>query len=331
MTTSLSFAALLRRYRLAAKLTQQDLAERALLSVQAISTLERGTRRYPRRETVAWLARALGLSEEQHGELVIASLRGNGGASGPTPVPRARPLLTPRQLPPVPPHFTGRGDLAAEMVAMLTDPNRQSPGVVVSTIAGMGGIGKTALAVYVGHLVADSYPDGQLYIDLHGSGLVEPIPAVEALGQLLRGLGIVPEAVPTDMEEAACLLRSWLAGRRVLLVLDNAASASQIVPLLPGTAGSAAIITSRPSLASLPAVHAVSLGVLSEQEAVDLLSAVAGPEWIAAGRPDAMDLVRLCGWLPLGRPARRQPAGSQSGVGSRPFRRTARRRIPEAR
>jgi tetratricopeptide (TPR) repeat protein/DNA-binding XRE family transcriptional regulator len=291
-----SFGALLRGHRRAAGLTQEALAERASLSGQAVGALERGDRRFPRRDTVGRLAVALGLVGEQHAAFVAAASR--RGVPRPAASGDVTPVTTPappRQLPPAIAQFTGRGSHVKAMVELLG----RSSAVGVSAIAGMGGIGKTSLAVYVGHRVADQFPDGQLYLDLRGSSPDAPIPAREALGQLMRALGVSHDETPADVEELAARYRSSLAGRRVLLVLDNAGDADQVAPLLPGTAGCAAIITSRRALSTLPQVHQLRLDVLSEPEAVQLLAATAGQSRVDAEPDAAAAVVRLCGRLPL--------------------------------
>ncbi len=272
---SASFGISLRRHRIAAGLTQEELAGRAGLSAQAVGALERGERRFPRRDTVDRLADALGPSPDERAELAeTSSRRGKPRATG-TPVPR--------QLPPRVAHFTGREAHIDTVVELLADSS-----VVLS---GMGGVGKTALAVHVGHLVAERFPDGRLYLDLR-----DGLPPHEALARLLRSIGV--PGIPHDLAEAASAFRSALADRRVLLVLDDAANADQVRPLLPGAPGSAAIITSRRALDALPHVRHVRLDVLTSLESRRLLTAPAGDR--VAAEPDAAaDIARLCGRLPL--------------------------------
>jgi tetratricopeptide (TPR) repeat protein/transcriptional regulator with XRE-family HTH domain len=281
----MSFGAILRDHRRRAGLTQEALAERAGLSSQAIGALERGDRRFPHQDTITRLAGALGLSGQALAEFTVAARRRGQ--------PRDAPPLLPRQLPPDLAHFTGRDRVVKSVIAML----ERSDTVVVSAITGMGGIGKTALAVHVGHQVAAGFPDGQLYLDLHGTNA--PRPAHEALGTLLRAFGVATEVNPADLGEATARLRSALAGRRVLLILDNATSSAQVAPLLPGTAGCAAIITSRNTLEALPQARHVKLDLLSADEARHLLAAIVGKERVDAEPDAAAEVVRRCGRLPL--------------------------------
>ncbi|MGH3713698.1 MAG: BTAD domain-containing putative transcriptional regulator [Micromonosporaceae bacterium] len=204
----------------------------------------------------------------------------------------------PRQLPIAPAVFVGRAPEIAAATEALTADGRYAPPVVA--INGPGGVGKSALALRVAHAVAERYPDGQLYLDLQGSspGLA-PLPPLEALGRLLRGLGVPGSATPADLSEAAARYRSLLADRRVLVLLDNAADASQVRALLPGHAGCGVLITSRTVLAGLDDARHLALDVLDPAESADLLSLLD-----PAGRP-ALDpqraemLADLCGHLPL--------------------------------
>ncbi|TDD21366.1 helix-turn-helix domain-containing protein [Kribbella turkmenica] len=299
-----SLSELLRRYRTRAGLTQAALADKAGLSEQAISVLERGTRRRPRNETVRALTAVLGLNAEEAATFTAAarSKRRTARTTAPEPRPAAEAdsLPIPWQLPPAIADFTGRAaQIEAILSALRVPANPRSDTVGLVAVSGMGGIGKTALAIQAAHKLVDSYPDGHLYLNLRGYGPGLPMTTADALGQLLRSLRVDLRLVPEGVEEAAALLRSQLAGRRVLVVLDNATDVPHVLPLLPGSPGSAAIITSRESMATLPGARQMRLDALSGSEAVEMLSGVVGAERIGA-EPDAADsLTLLTGRLPL--------------------------------
>ncbi|MEU7556238.1 BTAD domain-containing putative transcriptional regulator [Streptomyces sp. NPDC044571] len=211
--------------------------------------------------------------------------------------PAARPIqVRPAQLPATVPDFTGRSKLVAELGDTLAEADGQV--MAVSALAGIGGVGKTTLAVHVAHAARPHFPDGQLYVDLQGT---EPRPAepVAVLGSFLRALGTPDTAIPDTAAERAALYRSTLDGRRVLVLLDNARDAAQVRPLLPGTAGCAALVTSRVRMAGLAGAHLVDLDVMSPEEALQLFTRIVGAERVGAERQAALDVVGACGFLPL--------------------------------
>ncbi|GAA1952184.1 ATP-binding protein [Kitasatospora viridis] len=240
-----------------------------------------------------------------------ADLRGAGPTAAPATIPvrtgraaggSAGNGIVPRQLPIDTRVFTGRSEEFAELLALAESAATGSDNgmVVISAIDGMAGIGKSALAVRVAHRVSESFPDGQLFVDLRGNTAgADPVGAHAALAFLLRSLGVPPESIPEEVGERAALYRSRLAGTRTLIVLDNAAGTAQVRPLLPGAPGCLVLITCRTVLAGLDDAHLVSLDVLSEDEALALLHKVAGPGRIPAGHPAAAQLLALCGGLPL--------------------------------
>ncbi|MEV0440618.1 BTAD domain-containing putative transcriptional regulator [Streptomyces spectabilis] len=219
----------------------------------------------------------------------------------PAAPPAARPV--PRQLPPDVASFTGRADQLRELDTLLSRYDT-GPGqtLVISSVSGMAGVGKTALAVHWMHRVADRFPDGQLYANLRGHAAEPPTTADEALGQLLRALGVGTGHLPESTDEKAALYRSLLAGKRVLILLDDAAGLEQVRPLLPGSPTCFVVVTSRNDLRGLTAfhdAHRVSLAVFGEDEALALLGRVIGADRVR-GEPDAAaEAVRLCGLLPL--------------------------------
>ncbi|MCX4751368.1 tetratricopeptide repeat protein [Kitasatospora sp. NBC_01287] len=292
------FGGLLRQYRRRAGLTQEELAQRSGLSAHAISMLESG-RRLPRLTSIARLAEGLGLPAAD-GEQLAASVQAEDAeeerpTAPPAPPPPAPDSVVPRLLPYAVADFTGRGTALTELTGRLRGPDPAT--VVISTIAGMGGIGKSTLAIEVAHRCRDDFPDGQLYVDLRGT--TAPRDPGEVLSDLLGDLGVPPAAVPVRPEARAALYRSTLAGRRVLLVLDDARNAAQVRPLLPGTRGCGVLITSRSRLAALSGATRLDLGVLDDQEALALLTAVIGAERVAAEPAAAALIIRRCAGLPL--------------------------------
>ncbi|MFW6722119.1 AfsR/SARP family transcriptional regulator [Streptomyces sp. MAR4 CNY-716] len=205
-------------------------------------------------------------------------------------------VVRPAQLPATVSDFTGRVGVVEELGKELA--NAPDSVMAVSSVSGIGGVGKTTLAVHVAHAARESFPDGQLYADLQGSG---PSPAEPAavLGAFLRALGTPDADIPEPVDERAALYRSVLAGRRILTLLDNARDAAQIRPLLPGTEGCAALITSRTRMTDLAGAHHVDLDVMAPDEALLLFTRIVGAERVDLERDAAMDVVAACGFLPL--------------------------------
>ncbi|MET7279220.1 helix-turn-helix domain-containing protein [Kribbella sp. NPDC005582] len=281
------FGPVLRKFRKAAGLSQERLAAESGVSVEAIKTLETGRRRHPRSGTLKLLADGLQLTGSPRLELFAAGAR-----------TKAR-VTVPRELPDDVYAFVGREDQVAALEKTFT-AQESRPGVVVtSAVGGMGGVGKTALAIHMAHLVADRYPDGQLYLNLGGFGPGRPMTVPEALGRLLDSLGVQGPDDPSDVHEAAARYRSALSGRRVLVVLDNAADAAQVTPLLPGASTCAVLITSRRAMTALPGVVHVMLDVLPDRDGIEMLSQIVGDDRIRRDPANALAIVRLCGGLPL--------------------------------
>ncbi|MGW1269833.1 BTAD domain-containing putative transcriptional regulator [Streptomyces sp. NPDC002491] len=217
--------------------------------------------------------------------------------------PAAEPAVVrvrPAQLPATVPDFTGRAAFVAELSEVLAAAGGGGSGGVmaVSALAGIGGVGKTTLAVHVAHQARPVFPDGQLYVDLQGAGTRAAEPET-VLGAFLRALGAAESAIPDSLEERAALYRSLLDGRRILVLLDNARDAAQVRPLLPGTEGCAALVTSRVRMVDLAGAHLVDLDVMSPDEALALFTRIVGEERVASEREAALDVVAACGFLPL--------------------------------
>ncbi|MFF5440779.1 BTAD domain-containing putative transcriptional regulator [Streptomyces achromogenes] len=207
--------------------------------------------------------------------------------------------VRPAQLPATVPDFTGRASFVADLSAVLSSASEAEGRVMaVSALAGIGGVGKTTLAVHVAHSARSAFPDGQLYVDLQGAG-PRPAEPETVLGSFLRALGTADTAIPDSLEERSALYRSVLDGRRVLVLLDNAKDAAQVRPLLPGTEGCAALVTSRVRMLDLAGAHLVDLDVMSPDEALCLFTKIVGGERVAAEREAALDVVAACGFLPL--------------------------------
>ena len=249
------------------------------------------------------LARDPALAAPTERAAALVEGRTDSAPVAPAGTPHAERAV-PRQLPAAVAGFAGRlGELG--MLASLAERAASGVGgtVVISAIGGTAGVGKTALAVHVAHLVAGLFPDGQLYADLRGfSPSGKPVPPARVIRGFLDALGVAPQAVPADADAQAALYRTALAGRRMLVVLDNARDAAQVRPLLPGSADCLVVVTSRNQLTGLAAVEGarlLPLGLLTDQEARELLAGRLGTRRVEA-EPAAVDeVIRLCARLPL--------------------------------
>ncbi|MBB2745862.1 UNVERIFIED_ORG: DNA-binding SARP family transcriptional activator [Microbispora rosea subsp. rosea] len=232
-------------------------------------------------------------------ELILRADPSLGAVPSPTAVVSSGEDRRPRQLPRDPQLFVGRVEALVRLRALLAPWDESTPQAVV-TVTGSAGAGKSTLAVRAAHMVSDHYPDGQMYLNLLGATPgVERLSPLDLFGRLLRGLGVRPEAVPTDPDEAAAMLRDRLTSRRVLILLDDAAGPEQVRPLLGLPAGNALLVTSRESFAVVDDCAAVPLGTMPHAEAVTMLAKLVGAERVAADPAAATELVALCGGLPL--------------------------------
>ncbi|MEO3801301.1 BTAD domain-containing putative transcriptional regulator [Nonomuraea sp. B1E8] len=234
-----------------------------------------------------------------------------GPAPGPPPAsaaltghgPRGAPAV-PRHLPAATRDFVGRGDQIKLLDELLPDgESGDAPAVVISAISGTAGIGKTALAVHWAHRVADRFPDGQLYVNLRGfDPLGHRLTPAEALRRCFDALGVPPQRIPADVDAQAGLYRSLLAGKRMLVLLDDARDEEQVRPLLPASPGCFALITSRNQLSGLVAAQAtrpIPLSLLTEVEARELLARRLGDDRVVAEREAVDAIISRCARLPL--------------------------------
>lgn len=226
----------------------------------------------------------------------------SGGSAPEAAVPAPVATVVPRQLPALTGHFVGRTSEQRHLSAHLAAAG-SAPLTVISAIGGTAGIGKTALAVHWGHQHADRFPDGQLYVNLRGfdpGG--DPLPSSVAVRRFLTVLGVPDNHIPTGPDEQAALYRSHMAGRRMLVVLDNARDADQVRPLLPAAPGCVVLVTSRDRLAGLVALDGavpLTLGLLTCDEARDLLVHRLGLDRVQCAGAVVDDLIEACARLPL--------------------------------
>jgi transcriptional regulator with XRE-family HTH domain len=279
-------------------LSQQELAERSGLSVRAISNLESGRTRWPYPDSVGRLADALALRDDDRAEFTAAARRRL--ANEPDPRPRDGNGVILRPLPAPVPAFTGRASELRAMSQLLCDPGRAS---LVTTVTGPAGVGKTALAVRWAHQAAAEFPDGQLSVNLRGTGPSgPPLTPSDAVRLLLAAQGIPARQVPEQAEAQMCFYHSTLAGKRMLVILDNARDAAQIRPLLPSSPTCRVIVTSRnqlPSLTAIEAARPLTVPALTEAEARQLLANRLGPAAVAAQPAATAQLINACAGLPL--------------------------------
>ncbi|HUD38956.1 MAG TPA: tetratricopeptide repeat protein [Streptosporangiaceae bacterium] len=303
-----TFAALLKQLRTSAGMTQEELARAATLSYRSISDLERGINLTARGQTARLLAEALNLKGAARASFEAAA-RGaaptspGGGATGRlapgTPWSGGTAAAT-RTLPRDAGAFTGREPELRVLLAAAAGVTASGQVVGIHAIGGMAGVGKTTFAVHAAHQLAPRFPDGQVFLPLHahtpGQRPVEP---ADALASLLLTAGIAAGQIPPGLEERVRLWRDHVAERRLLLVLDDAAGHEQVRPLLPGTAGSLVLITSRKHLVALDDTQTISLDTLPKAQAAELLVRLAGRSDLAPSDELALEIARLCGYLPL--------------------------------
>jgi tetratricopeptide (TPR) repeat protein len=290
----------LRQFRRERGLAQRDLLAPLHLSAHsAIVDYETG-RRLPPADVLVAYERYFELAVGTLSSLRVQALAQYAAATPAAPVDSRDEAAVPRQLPAAVRAFTGRTEALQAIDRWTTHhPDGSTP---VCVIHGMPGVGKTALALHWAHKSTARYPDGQLYINLRGQGPGAPLTALEATCRLLEGLGTAPELIPHDIDAATARLRSLLATKRTLLVLDNAANPQQIRPLIPASTTCAVLVTSRDRLEGLVATDgatSLALDVLTSGESLQLLSELLGPQRTRAEQTATLELADLCGNLPL--------------------------------
>jgi tetratricopeptide (TPR) repeat protein/transcriptional regulator with XRE-family HTH domain len=310
-----TFAGLLRKLRTDAGLTQEELAGAASLSTRSISDLERGINQTARKDTARLLADALRLTGMARAEFEAAA-RGQlpagesppGGTAAPSGAVAAATRTLPRDIA----SFTGREDELRQLVdAAARAADSAGPGepggpggpggvVGIHAIGGMAGVGKTAFVVHAAHQLAPRFPGGQIFLPLHGhTPGHRPVDPADALASLLLTAGVPAQQIPARLEERMALWRDRLAGKQLLLVLDDAADSDQVRPLLPGTGGSLVLVTSRRHLSALEDAQAISLDILSAEQAAGLLVRLAARPGLDQADAAVAEITRLCGYLPL--------------------------------
>ncbi|MFF7610233.1 NB-ARC domain-containing protein [Streptomyces parvulus] len=290
MNDGTGLAELLRGHRRAARLTLEGLAQASGVSARTLSDMERGRSKGPQHRTVVAVADALALTGEVRKEFVDLARDGRlrdhwARGSGLCELPRTVD------------DFSGRaGEL--EWIDELVRTGDATGGAAVGLVTGSAGTGKTTFAIRAAHSLRSGFPGGAYFLDLFGMS-AQPRTTEDALALLLGALGLAEQQIPAEAEERASLYRSLLRERRVLLVIDNAASEEQVRPLLPAGGASRILVTSRRLLAGLEGVRRLVLGPLQLPEATDLLTGIVGARAATDGPSALTQLAKLCGGLPL--------------------------------
>ncbi|MBM7773271.1 transcriptional regulator with XRE-family HTH domain/tetratricopeptide (TPR) repeat protein [Actinokineospora baliensis] len=293
--------ALVRKRRERARLTQEELAEQAGISVRAISDIERGVAKSPQRRTIAALAGPLQLSEVELGGLLATAKAARPRAELAAPATATASVFSPAVVGVLPPEVADLTGRAAELAGVRELAEVAAAGGragEVLVLSGPPGTGKTAMATNAAHALGRLFPDGRIFLKLRGMAEVPGTPA-DLLHVVLRSLGVDGVQVPAEVEQRTNLCRFLLRDRRVLIVLDDAADEAQVRPLLLGGSRCLTLVTSRQMLVGLAGVRRTALDVLSPDAAVRLVTSIVGPPRVVAEPQASAELVELCGRLPL--------------------------------
>jgi tetratricopeptide (TPR) repeat protein len=290
------FGRLLLEHRRAAGLTQEELANAAGVSVQAIGNLERGRARAAQQGSAEVLCEALGLVDEHRAEFLKATRISRRAGSAPAGLVAASltALCTP---PAMVSDFVGRTRELEQLRSWSRQASDNPSGLSVAVV-GPPGVGKTTLAAAATHHLAEQFPDGCLAVDLRGMDEC-PMPAGTALDRMLRSLGLHPTQIPPTLAEQSNVYRSMLAGRRMLVLLDNASDEAQVRPLLATRHGCLTLITCRQALTGLEALRWLRLCPLPEHDTVELVARILGDQRVRVEPQAVRELADLCGYLPL--------------------------------
>jgi tetratricopeptide (TPR) repeat protein/transcriptional regulator with XRE-family HTH domain len=291
-----TFAALLRKLRTDAGLTQEELAHAAQVSPRSVSDLERGVNLTARKDTARLLADALGLQGQTRTSFE-ASARGRAAIHGAQAGIGATAVHTlPRDIA----SFTGRETELARLIDAVDEAASRDGVIGIHAVGGMAGIGKTTLVVHAAYRLADRFPDGQIFLPLHAHTPGQPpVDPADALATLLLAVGVPAGQIPDGIEARMARWRDHVAGRLLLLILDDAAGHEQVRPLLPGSGNSMVLVTSRRHLSALDDATAISLDILPAADAATLLVGLADRKGLSPDDPAVARITQLCGYLPL--------------------------------
>jgi transcriptional regulator with XRE-family HTH domain/tetratricopeptide (TPR) repeat protein len=285
-------AVALRALRQQAGLTQEELSRMSSVAVRTVRNIERGDVSHPRWASLKLIAAALGVREHELLRPALSTASAEAMAS-------FGAQRRPRQLPPTPADFTGREDVidAARHLLAGADEATVPGSLTVLNICGRPGVGKTTLAIVLGHMVRERYDDGQLFIAMAGATRAPRSP-LAMLEEILMSLGVEANALPSTISGRAALFRERSADRNLLVVLDDAGDEHQVTQLLPGTPATV-MVTSRRPLAGIAGVRIIDLDVMPEHEAVELLTKVSGRDRSSVVRKDVIRIAHACAGLPL--------------------------------